>query len=85
MGVIQQAKHTLCTECDNSTLTIITYEEYKCNHILHLILSIFTFFWLIIWAILYNEAKTKTENSYKIALAAIKCKKCQEKSLIAIK
>ena len=36
-----------CEICDRQTIHI--YDEVRCNHVLHLLLSMATGFWLIIW------------------------------------
>lgn len=65
-----------CIKCKNQINEIIMYEEGKCNHILHGILTLLTGVWVVVWGIVWVQSKKITENNKRLSALLSKCSEC---------
>lgn len=65
-----------CSNCKRSQVEIVSYEEGKCNHVLHAIISVLTFVWVVGWLVIYLNAQSITNRNRRIAIAEKKCDQC---------
>ena len=77
-----EMKQCVCIKCKSAQPEVLMYEEKKCSHILHAILTLLTLFWGIVWAVVYSNAKKETESNIQNAVAETKCEKCSGKLIL---
>ena len=71
-----EMKQCACVKCKAINNEVIIYEEGKCNHILHLVISIITGVWVVIWALIWLKSKKTSDNNKLLALSQSQCKEC---------
>ncbi len=77
-----QMKQCACITCKKIQNQVITYEEAKCNHVGHGILTLITGLWDIVWLIMWNKSREDAENNMRLALTAAECDDCGGKLMI---
>ncbi|WP_444894827.1 hypothetical protein [Microbulbifer sp. SSSA005] len=65
-----------CLKCNSSQDELVTFIEGKCNHVLHAIITIFTFIWGIGWLIIFIGSQNETKRNRRISIAERKCNDC---------
>lgn len=71
-----EMRQCVCIKCKTVQPEVLIYEEKKCSHIIHAILTFLTLFWGIVWLAMYFSSKKQTENNLQNALSNAKCEKC---------
>lgn len=71
-----EMRQTACSKCKNIQSEIISYQEVKCNHILHLIVSIIFFPWVVGWLYFWQKSKSDTEKNINNATFSMACENC---------
>jgi hypothetical protein len=72
-----EMRQCACCKCKHPQNEVLMYEEVECNHILHGIVTLLTFFWVAGWYIYWQKTKSQTENNKKLALSSSKCEECR--------
>lgn len=65
-----------CQNCKRTQVEVVSYQEGQCNHILHAIITVLTFFWAVGWLIIYLDAQKTTARNRRLAIAEKKCDQC---------
>lgn len=71
-----EQRRCFCSKCNTSQDEVISFAEGRCNHILHAIITFLTFFWGIVWLIIFISAQNETKRNRRLAISDKKCSQC---------